>query len=87
MVIPFIMLMSPGGFQPKRVFKAAVLSIIGIFVMRLDLVAAGQLVPHQYIYGTEEIVYNSYSISWAERGILFGAIGATILLYLGGEKK
>ena len=87
MVIPFVMLMSPNGFQPKRVFKAAVLSVIGIFFMRLDLVAAGQLVPHEYISGAQEVIYNTYSVTWAEWAILLGAIGGSILLYLVGEKK
>lgn len=90
MILPFIVLMAPGGFQPKRVFAAGAMAIVGIFFMRLDLVAAGQLVPlhplHPVNGAVHEIEYHSYFVSWSEWTIMLGAIGGAILLYLIGEK-
>jgi len=86
MLLPFTVIMLPGGFQPKRVFTAGAMAIVGIFFMRLDLVAAGQLVPLQPVKGMLVEAYRSYSISWSEWGIILGAIGGAIILYLIGEK-
>jgi len=87
MVLPFVVLMTPGGFKLKRVFAAGLMTITGIFVMRLDLVAAGQIIPHEFFAGASEVGYNYSFISWSEWAIILGAIGGTILLYLVGEKK
>jgi len=87
MLLPFIVLMTKGGFQPKRVFTAGLMTVTGIFFMRLDLVATGQLVSHQYVEGATELIYNSTFISWSEWGIILGAIGGSILLFLVGDKK
>lgn len=86
MVIPFVLLLSPGGFQPKRVFYAGSMTILGIFFMRLDLVAAGQVVPVQQVKGMLVETYRSTGVTWSEWAIILGAIGGTILLYLIGEK-
>lgn len=86
MVIPFIILMTKGGFQPKRVFTAGSLVIIGIFFMRLDLVYAGQIIPIEVVNGAVEAAYRTMSVSWTEWAVIIGAIGGTILLYLLGEK-
>jgi len=86
MLLPFTVLMLPGGFQPKRVFMAGAMTIVGIFFMRLDLVAAGQIVPLQPVKGMIVEAYRSYAISWSEWGIILGAVGGAVLLYLIGEK-
>lgn len=86
MLIPTIILITKGGFQPKRVFSAALLVIVGIFFMRLDLVAAGQIIPVEVVSGAVEATYRSIKVSWKEAAVLLGGIGGTILLYLLGEK-
>lgn len=86
MLIPTIILITKGGFQPKRVFSAALLVIVGIFFMRLDLVGAGQIIPVEVVSGAVEATYRSIKVSWTEAAVLLGGIGGTILLYLLGEK-
>lgn len=85
MVIPFIILMTKGGFQPKRVFTAGLLVITGIFFMRLDLVYAGQVVPQEIVRGAVDVAYRTMGVTWVEWAIIVGAVGGTILLYLLGE--
>lgn len=86
MIIPLLILLTKGGFQQNRVFIASLLAVTGIFFMRLDLVAAGQILPIEVVKGAVEVSYRTISVSWAEWGILLGGIGGTILLYLVGEK-
>lgn len=86
MLLPFTILILPGGFKPKRVFTAGAMTIVGIFFMRIDLVTAGQIVPLEPVKGMIVETYRSYSISWSEWAIILGAIGGSILLYLIGEK-
>lgn len=86
MLLPIGLLMLPGGFAPKRVFLAGSMSVLGIFFMRLDLVAAGQIIPLQQVKGMSVAAFRSYTISWSEWAIIIGAVGGAILLYLVGEK-
>lgn len=86
MVLPLIILSLPNGFTPTRVFTAASMAITGIFFMRLDLVFAGQIIPLHPVKGMEVEAYRAFSVSWSEWGIIFGAMGGAILLYLIGEK-
>lgn len=86
MVIPFVILMTKGGFQPKRVFTAGLLVITGIFFMRLDLVFAGQIIPIEVVNGAVDTAFRTMKVTWVEWSIIVGAIGGTILLYLLGEK-
>lgn len=85
MVIPFTILTTKGGFKPKRVFIAGILTIIGNLFARINLVFAGQIVSNTYLPG-EEWSYNTAFVSWSEWAVLIGAIGGSILLYLIGEK-
>lgn len=87
MLIPLLILTLPGGFKPSRVFAAATFAIIGIFVMRIDLVFAGQMIPLEPVKGADLPLYRDWSITWSEWGVLLGAIGGTVLLYMLGEKK
>lgn len=87
MVLPFIILMSKNGFQPQKVFLAGILTIIGNLFARIDLVFAGQIVPQEYLPGSVESgTYYHAFVSWSEWGVLLGAAGGAILLYLLGEK-
>lgn len=86
MLIPFAILMTKDGFQPKRVFLASVFAVIGMFFMRINLVFAGQIIPIEIVDGAVEASYRTFSISWAEWAVIIGAIGGAILLYLLGER-
>lgn len=86
MVFPFLILMRAGGFETKKVYTAAMMTIIGIFFMRLDLVYAGQIIPLKVVDGLKGVV-NLYTPSWSEWAIIFGAIGASILALIVGEQK
>lgn len=86
MVIPFAILMTKGGFKPKRVFIASIFAVIGIFVVRLNMVFAGQIVPIEVVQGAVEATYRTFKIAWAEWFVMIGALGGAILLYLLGEK-
>ncbi len=87
MVIPFVILMLPGGFQSKRIFPAAVLALIGAFFMRYDLVIAGQLVPLKVVGGATDVAYHSFQTGLPAWGVIVGALGVAILLYLLAEQK
>ena len=87
MVIPFLILMLPGGFQVKRVFGAAVFTMIGIFFMRYDLVVAGQIVPLKVVDGLKETVYHVYHTALPAWAVIIGALGMAILLFLIAEQK
>ncbi len=92
--LPFLILLY-GKFQPKYVFTAGILTIIGNLFARIDIVLAGQIVPHEYIFGSKtgyidpyvaKTGYISTSVSITEWAIFFGALGGAILIYLLGEK-
>ncbi|WP_261177582.1 NrfD/PsrC family molybdoenzyme membrane anchor subunit [Anaerobacillus sp. CMMVII] len=86
MIVPILLLSLSNGFKPSRVFTAAILVVIGIFFMRLDLLFVGQMIPLEMVKGMQVEMYRTFSITWSEWAIIFGAIGGTILLYLVGEK-
>ncbi len=85
MVIPFILLMTKNGFQPQRVFLAGILTIIGNLFVRIDLVFAGEIVEFTFLPGQESQYLHAF-VSWSEWGVLLGAIGGSILIYLLAEK-
>jgi len=87
MVIPFTLIITARVLTPVRVFYAAVMCIVGIFFMRYDLVASGQIVPLKVVEGLKEVVFYNYQTLWAEWAILIGAIGLMTLLYILAEEK
>ncbi|SER82708.1 NrfD/PsrC family molybdoenzyme membrane anchor subunit [Salipaludibacillus aurantiacus] len=87
MIIPLLILTLPGGFKPARVFAAAAFALVGIFVMRIDLVFAGQMIPLEPVKGALLPQFRDWTITWAEWGVMAGAIGGAVLLYLMGERK
>jgi molybdopterin-containing oxidoreductase family membrane subunit len=87
MVIPFMLIVTAKELKPVRAFYAAVLCLAGIFFMRYDLVASGQIVPLKVVEGAKEAVYYSYHTLWAEWAVLIGAIGLMLCLYLVAEEK
>jgi len=86
MVLPFVILVSKNGFKPKKVFWAAILTIIGNLFVRIDLVLAGQIVPMKIFDNVIVEQYRHATVSLTEWAIILGAIGGSILIYLLGEK-
>ncbi|MGD9678533.1 MAG: NrfD/PsrC family molybdoenzyme membrane anchor subunit [Vulcanibacillus sp.] len=92
--LPFVLLFW-GKFQPKWVFIAGILTIIGNIFARVDIVLAGQIVPHEFIFGSKTGYIDPYvlttgyvkaSVSISEWAVFIGALGGSILIYLIGEK-
>ncbi|AMV71218.1 Hdr-like menaquinol oxidoreductase integral membrane subunit HmeB [Desulfuromonas carbonis] len=66
------------------VMLASLLSTIGIFFMRYDLVIAGQMVPMREAEGSPSLL--SYVPSVAEIAIVVGALATCLFLYTMAEK-
>ncbi|OCC16538.1 Polysulfide reductase, membrane subunit NrfD subunit [Dissulfuribacter thermophilus] len=87
LVAPFILILAARMRNTKIMFVAGLLSIIGIFFMRYDLVVVGQIVPH---YHGMDIVglptFYSYSPSLHEILITVGGLSLCGMLFLMGER-
>lgn len=87
MVIPFILLLRSKGKNINMMFIASTLMIIGIFIMRYDLVVVGQIVPSYYELGVNE--YPSiltYRPSFYEIMVVLGGMGIVAVSFLIGER-
>ncbi|MFZ5945506.1 MAG: NrfD/PsrC family molybdoenzyme membrane anchor subunit [Bacillota bacterium] len=73
------------NFQIHQVFRASVLAIAGVLLMRIDFVLAGQIIPLQVIEGLTVKGYNKYVASWSEWSVILGALGMAAFLYMAGE--
>lgn len=97
----FVMLLIPlflllwKKFDPKWVSIAGALTIVGNLFARINIVLAGQIVPHEYIFGSKTgsvdpyialTGYHKVGASPSEWALLVGAIGGAILIYLIGER-
>lgn len=87
LAIPFAILINPKTRTTFGVMAAGLLSTIGIFFMRYDLVVAGQLVPMRVDKGENVKALLHYVPSIAEIAIVSGAICLCVLLYIAAEKK
>ena len=86
MIVPLVLLL----FKPTRTktFFAAILSLIGLFFMRYNLVVAGLVIPLNVIdQAPLPATYLSYSPSWVELAVVCLGFGFTGLAYLLAEKK
>jgi Ni/Fe-hydrogenase subunit HybB-like protein len=87
MIFPMVMFISSKGEDLKMMFLGAAAMIVGIFVMRYDLVVVGQIVPVYYELGVNEYKHLlSYGPSFYETMITLGGFGLTAFLFLVGEK-
>jgi molybdopterin-containing oxidoreductase family membrane subunit len=87
LAIPFAILINPKTRTTFGVMAAGLLSTIGIFFMRYDLVVAGQLVPMRVEKGENGATLLHYVPSIAENTIVIGAICLCALLYVIAERK
>ena len=87
LAIPFAILLNPKTRTTFGVMMAGLLSTIGIFFMRYDLVIAGQLVPMRTNNGENASTLLHYVPSLAEITIVVGAICLCVLLYVIAERK
>lgn len=87
MVTPLVLFTLSKGKNLSMMFVGAVSMIIGIFVMRYDLVMVGQIVPVFHELGVNEYKHLlQYTPSLYEMLIAFGGVAMTMFLFLLGEK-
>jgi molybdopterin-containing oxidoreductase family membrane subunit len=87
MLFPLVMFVRSKGEDLKMMFYGALAMIVGIFVMRYDLVVVGQIVPVYHELGVNEYKQLlSYVPSFHEAIITLGGFGLTAFLFLLGEK-
>ena len=87
MVIPFILFLYSRFRNVGMMFAASMLMIIGIFMMRYDLVVVGQIVPSYYELGVNE--YSgllTYHPTFHEIMIVVGGMGLVAMSFLLGER-
>ncbi len=87
MALPFCILLVTKAQSPKWAFVAGLVSMIGIFFMRYDLVVVGQLVPSFHSLGVEgQKALLSYTPSLHEIMITLGGLSLCGLMFLVGEQ-
>ncbi len=87
MALPFCILLLTRASAPKWAFVAGLVSMIGIFFMRYDLVVVGQLVPSFHSLGVEgNKTLLSYTPSLHEVVITLGGLAFCGLMFLLGEQ-
>lgn len=87
LLIPFIIILAVKAKDMTALFWASVSSVIGIFVMRYDLVVVGMIVPgfHEYnIVGQPHLLH--YTPSLHEIMITIGGLAFCAMLFLLGER-
>lgn len=87
MLIPFLLIMISRGKNLKVLFAASLAGMIGIFIMRYDLVIVGQLVGHYHGLGLvnyQEMAH--YFPSVHEIMVVIGGVGFCGLLFFAGER-
>lgn len=83
LLLPFILIVGSGN--KKGIFFASLFSIIGMFVNKMNMVEAGQIVPLEI--GVDKITtYIKYSPTFVEISIVAGAVGFVIISYYLFEK-
>lgn len=87
MLLPFILLIRSKGINYNLMFIASAMMMAGIFVMRYNLVLAGQIVPVFHALNVEE--YSSllpYVPSFHEISVVVGGLSLAAALFIFGEK-
>jgi molybdopterin-containing oxidoreductase family membrane subunit len=84
-VTPLLLLTWPGGRRDAIVFAASCLTLVGMFVDRLQFVTAGQISPGA-ASGLVAVPYVAYTPSLVEIGIVLGACAGVPLVYTLAER-
>lgn len=87
LVLPFLIIIFMRGKSINALFLASTLAMVGIFIMRYDLVIVGQLIPH--FHGMGLIGYPdhfTYSPSLHENLVVMGGLAFCGFMFLLGEK-
>jgi Ni/Fe-hydrogenase subunit HybB-like protein len=85
-VAPLLLLTWPGGRRAFAVLVASCLTLVGVFVDRLQFVTAGQITPAGAASGLVDLPYTTYSPSLIEIGIVVGACAVIPLVYTLAER-
>ncbi len=87
MVLPFLIIMLVRGRNMTAIFIASLFGIVGIFIMRYDLVIVGQLIPHYHGMGLVDYPeFFTYSPTLHENLVVAGGIAFCLMMFLLGEK-
>lgn len=87
MILPLLLFYLSKGKKMLPMFIGSALMVIGIFIMRYDLVVVGQIVPVFHELGVNEYGHLlSYKPSFHEIVITLGGFGVAFFLFLVGEK-
>ena len=86
LLLPFLLLIIPKTRTVSGVLTASVLTFIGIFVDRIELLEAGQIIPPSVVSGVVSFPYAHYTPSFVEISIAVGALGFSALAYSLAEK-
>lgn len=88
LIVPVILLLTAQG-RSGRILTAGLMTIIGVFAMRYDLVIAGQMIPIEVVNVPIPLpgwVYHQYSPSFAEWSIVALGFGLAGFAYILGER-
>ncbi len=87
MVIPFAMILAARAKNIPVLFWSSISGIVGIFVMRYDLVVVGQIVPWYSEFGLVDMPHLfTYTPSLHEIVITAGAMGICVAGFFMGER-
>lgn len=87
MVFPIILLIRSKGIDLNKMFVASGMMMVGIFVMRFDLVLAGQIVPvFHSLHVDEYSELLTYSPSFHEIAIVAAGLAFASAAFLVGER-
>jgi molybdopterin-containing oxidoreductase family membrane subunit len=87
MAIPFAVILAVRGRNMNALFAAALAGMVGIFVMRYDLVIVGQLIPSYHGMGLVDYPeLLTYVPTLHEYLVVLGGIAFCGLFFLLGEK-
>ncbi|RMF45136.1 MAG: polysulfide reductase [Deltaproteobacteria bacterium] len=87
LLLPLVLFLKAGVKRPGMLLVASALMIVGIFIMRYDLVIVGEIVPVFHELGVREFSgLLSYRPSLHELVVTAGGFGMVGFLFLLGEK-
>lgn len=99
LVVPMVLLLGVARHKTKAMALAAAFSILGIFIMRYNLIVSGQMLSLRSLSGKagELLSYApsfkgnpagflSYTPSIVEVGVVIGAVAMGVLSYVGGSR-